>query len=141
MHFAYDAHYIQFNVLTSSVKNQETRITPTEEIELGTKTQDAIELQNVYTNLEKKLGRPPTDGEWCAASGKINIEALNAALEEGIEAKHRLVTSNLRMVQGVVNLYIRNGLGSQYNAGDLMQDGTAVSKISFRCYEPPNFSF
>jgi hypothetical protein len=53
---------------------------------------------------------------------------LNAAVEEGREAKHRLVTSNLRMVQGVVNLYIRNGLGSQYNAGDLMQDGTAVSR-------------
>jgi hypothetical protein len=31
------------------------------------------------------------------------------------------------MVQGVVNLYIRNGLGSQYNAGDLMQEGITVS--------------
>ena len=44
-----------------------------------------------------------------------------------MEAKNRLVESNLRMVQGVVNTYIRNGLGSQYNAGDLMQEGTMVS--------------
>ncbi len=77
--------------------------------------------------MEEKLGRNPSDNEWCAAAGKINIEALNLAIEEGMEAKDRLVTSNLRMVQGVVNLYIRNGLGSQYNAGDLMQDGTIVS--------------
>ncbi len=101
-------------------------------MELGTKTQKAIEIQNVYSDLERRLGREPTDGEWCAAAGKINMETLNTVLEEGLEAKQRLVTSNLRMVQGVVNLYIRNGLGSQYNAGDLMQDGTAVSILSFR---------
>ena len=106
---------------------QESRITPKEEVEFGTKTQDAIHVQNIHDNLEKKLGRKPTDNEWCVAAGKINIEALNEVLEEGLEAKHRLVTSNLRMVQGVVNLYIRNGLGSQYNAGDLMQEGTTVS--------------
>ncbi len=72
-------------------------------------------------------GREPSDDEWCAAAGKINMEALQNAIEEGIQAKNQLVTSNLRMVQGVVNLYIRNGLGSQYNAGDLMQEGTVVS--------------
>ena len=59
----------------------------------------------------------------------MNIEALELALEDGMEAKNRLVTSNLRLVQGVVNLYIRNGLGSQYNAGDLMQEGVAVSHL------------
>ena len=57
----------------------------------------------------------------------MNIEALELALKDGMEAKNRLVTSNLRLVQGVVNLYIRNGLGSQYNAGDLMQEGVTVS--------------
>jgi len=40
------------------------------------------------------------------------------------------VTSNLRLVQSVVNLYIRNGLGSQYNAGDLMQEGVTVSSFN-----------
>jgi len=34
------------------------------------------------------------------------------------------------MVQGVVNVYIRNGLQSQYNAGDLMQEGVMVSDQS-----------
>ena len=57
----------------------------------------------------------------------MNIVALKEALEDGMAAKNQLVASNLRMVQRVVNLYIRNGLGSEYNAGDLMQDGTMVS--------------
>ena len=77
----------------------------------------------------EEYGREPSDDEWCAASGKINMEALQDAIQEGINAKNQLVTSNLRMVQGVVNLYIRNGLGSQYNAGDLMQEGTVVSNL------------
>ncbi len=90
-----------------------------------------MNLQRIHDELKENLGRDPSDNEWCAAAGKINIEALKLAIEEGMEAKDRLVTSNLRMVQGVVNLYIRNGLGSQYNAGDLMQDGTIVSFFLF----------
>lgn len=99
------------------------RITPSEEISLGEKTQEAIRLQNLHDSLEDRLDRPPTESEWCAAAGKINLESLRVALEEGLEAKNKLITTNLRMVQGVVNIYIRNGLGTEYNAGDMMQEG------------------
>jgi hypothetical protein len=102
------------------------RITPTEEVVLGEKTQEAIRLQKIYEGLQCKLAREPTNEEWCAAAGKINMEALSQAIEEGLEAKNKLVTSNLRMVQGVVNVYIRNGLKGHYNAGDLMQEGIMV---------------
>jgi len=108
------------------------RITPKEEIELGELTQEAIRLQTLHEELEDQLQRPPTDDEWCAAAGKINLESLSQAIEDGLEAKNKLVTSNLRMVQGVVNLYIRNGLGGQYNAGDLMQEGIMVRFFSGR---------
>ena len=103
-----------------------SRVTPKEEKELGTKTQEAIRLKQMYDDLRGKYGREPTDEEWCAAAGKINMEALREEIKDGMEAKNQLVASNLRMVQRVVNLYIRNGLGSEYNAGDLMQDGTMV---------------
>lgn len=106
-----------------------SRVTPKEEKELGTKTQEAIRLKQMYDDLQGKYGREPTDEEWCAAAGKINMEALREAIQDGMEAKNQLVASNLRMVQRVVNLYIRNGLGSEYNAGDLMQDGTMVSSL------------
>jgi hypothetical protein len=109
------------------------RITPKEEVELGIKTQEAIRIQNLHDDLMAKLKRPPTDEEWCAAAGKINLEAISQALEDGLEAKNMLVTSNLRMVQGVVNLYIRNGLGGQYNAGDLMQEGIMVGHSHVEC--------
>lgn len=106
-----------------------SRVTPKEEKELGTKTQEALRLQRMYDDLQGKYGREPTDEEWCAAAGKINMEALREAIQDGMEAKNQLVASNLRMVQRVVNLYIRNGLGSEYNAGDLMQDGTMVRAV------------
>ena len=113
---------------TKEIHDATQRVTPAEEKELGAKTQEAIRLQNIYSSLEEELGREPTDEEWCAASdGVDSVEELRTSIVQGMEAKNRLVESNLRMVQGVVNTYIRNGLGSQYNAGDLMQEGTMVS--------------
>ena len=109
-----------------------SRVTPGQEVELGTRTQEAARLQRIQTELASKYGREPTDDEWCAAAGKVNALALREAIDDGLDAKNQLVASNLRMVQRVVNLYIRNGLGSEYNAGDLMQDGTMVCSFSFR---------
>eukprot|EP00579_Thalassiosira_antarctica_P000838 CAMPEP_0201875408 /NCGR_PEP_ID=MMETSP0902-20130614/7393_1 /ASSEMBLY_ACC=CAM_ASM_000551 /TAXON_ID=420261 /ORGANISM="Thalassiosira antarctica, Strain CCMP982" /LENGTH=667 /DNA_ID=CAMNT_0048402459 /DNA_START=86 /DNA_END=2089 /DNA_ORIENTATION=- len=113
-----------------------SRVTPKEEKELGTKTQEAIRLQRLHNDLQVRYGRDPTDDEWCAAAGKINVVALKEAIEDGMRAKNQLVASNLRMVQRVVNLYIRNGLGSEYNAGDLMQDGTMALIRAAEKYEP-----
>mmetsp|Transcript_17759 Transcript_17759/g.42775 ORF Transcript_17759/g.42775 Transcript_17759/m.42775 type:complete len:633 (+) Transcript_17759:168-2066(+) len=112
------------------------RVTPKEEKELGTKTQEAIRLQRLHDDLQDKYGRDPTDDEWCAAAGKMNVVALKEAIDDGMEAKNQLVASNLRMVQRVVNLYIRNGLGSEYNAGDLMQDGTIALIRAAEKFEP-----
>uniref|UniRef100_A0A7S2UP05 RNA polymerase sigma-70 domain-containing protein n=1 Tax=Attheya septentrionalis TaxID=420275 RepID=A0A7S2UP05_9STRA len=116
--------------------HSKSRITPKEEKELGAKTQEALKLQQMYETLKVNLNREPTDDEWCAAAGKINTEAIRQAIEDGLAAKNELVTANLRMVQGVVNLYIRNGLGSQYNAGDLMQEGTIALIRAAEKFEP-----
>lgn len=112
------------------------RVTPKEEKELGTKTQEGIRLQQLHDELQNKHGRDPTDDEWAAAAGKMNVVALREAIDDGMAAKNQLVASNLRMVQRVVNLYIRNGLGSEYNAGDLMQDGTMALIRAAEKYEP-----
>lgn len=116
--------------------HKELRITPAEEVDLGTKTQEALRLQRLHDNLKNELKREPSDDEWCAAAGKFNMVALRQTIDEGIEAKNRLVTSNLRLVQRVVNLYIRNGLGSQYNAGDLMQEGVMALIHAAEKFEP-----
>jgi RNA polymerase sigma factor (sigma-70 family) len=116
--------------------HQEERISRKEEIELGEKTQEAIRIQHLFDSLEARLGREPTDDEWCAAAGKINVAAIGQAIEDGIAAKNKLVTSNLRMVQSVVNTYIRNGLSAQYNAGDLMQEGIMALIRAAEKFEP-----
>ena len=116
--------------------HQQERISRKEEIELGEKTQEAMRLQNLYDVLEQKLDREPTDEEWCAAAGKINMETISQTIEEGIEAKNKLVTSNLRMVQSVVNMYLRNGLSTQHNAGDMMQEGILALIRAAEKFEP-----
>jgi RNA polymerase primary sigma factor len=104
---------------------------------LGQKCQDALKLQSYYDIYVNEHDVEPSDEEWCRLSGLGNdVEELRRVMEEGIEAKNRLVVANLRMVQGVVNLYIRNGLGSQYNAGDLMQEGTMALIRAAEKYEP-----
>ena len=115
VHFANEIHHVE-------------RITREEEIQLGELTQEALRVQDVYDSLVTKLEREPTDDEWCAASGKFNMEALTQIIEEGMAAKNKLVASNLRIVQGVVNVYIKNGMKEQYNAGDMMQEGIIVSE-------------
>jgi RNA polymerase primary sigma factor len=116
--------------------HQIDRITRNEEIYLGEKTQEAKRLQSLYGKLSDTLAREPTDEEWCAAAGKINMEAVRQTIDEGLEAKNKLVTSNLRMVQSVVNTYIRNGLSGQYNAGDMMQEGVMALVRAAEKFEP-----
>ena len=116
--------------------HREERISRQEEIELGEKTQEAVRLQTMYNVLRAKLNREPTDEEWCAAAGKINMEAIRQAIDEGLNAKNKLVKSNLRLVQSVVNTYIRNGLSAQYNAGDMMQEGILALIRAAEKFEP-----
>ena len=56
------------------------RVTPREEKELGTKTQEAIRLQQLHDDLQNKYGRSPTDDEWAAAAGKMNVLAIQEAI-------------------------------------------------------------
>ncbi|GMH67405.1 hypothetical protein TrST_g2062 [Triparma strigata] len=104
--------------------HMESRITPSEEVSLGEKTQQAMHLKSIRDDLAKTLGREPTNEEWAASAGKLNLVALENIMSEGLNAKNKLVTANLRLVQRVVNVYIRNGLTSRYDAGDMMQEGT-----------------
>jgi RNA polymerase sigma factor (sigma-70 family) len=122
--------------LTDTIHATTSRITHEKEVELGYKTQAAVRLQRQYDFLLQKLQREPTDEEWCAAAGKINMAAIRETLEEGKAAKEQLVTSNLRLVQSVVNTYLRNGISAQYNAGDLMQEGIVALIRAAEKFEP-----
>ena len=111
------------------------RITGKQEYSLGEAVQSAELLKTLRGRTADSLGRGPTEEEWAKAGG-ITVEELKGALKEGLEAKNLLVTSNLRLVQRVVNVYIRNGLTSRYNAGDLMQEGTVALIRAAEKYQP-----
>ena len=105
------------------------RLTPTEEYDLGTQVQLSMRLHKVADKLSHHLGREPTEQEWVNSIPNLvsTVDDLHDKIAQGSNAKDRLVTANLRMVQRVVNLYIRNGLGTEYNAADMMSEGTMVS--------------
>ena len=67
----------------------ESRITPSEEVSLGEKTQEAMHLRKMRDDLEASLGREPTDEEWAASAGKLNLVALDGIMAEGLRAKVR----------------------------------------------------
>jgi RNA polymerase nonessential primary-like sigma factor len=115
---------------------QQDRITPREEMELGRAIQESIRLQLVRAKLEERESRAPTDEEWCAATGFTNTQAMQQVLDRGLQARNLLVTSNLRLVQSHVNKYIRNGLSSNYNTGDMMQDGMLALIRAAEKFEP-----
>jgi hypothetical protein len=107
-----------------------------DERRLGDRAQAAERLKDVQALLRARLEREPTNEEWAAAAGKINLTLLSETLDDGLAAKNALVTANLRLVQRVVNVYIRNGLASQYNAGDLMQEGTMALVRAAEKFQP-----
>ena len=111
-------------------------LTHDEEKSLGAAIQQAIRLQRLHDLLEAKLDREPTDHEWCVAAGKSSIQDINDDIENGRQAKNRLVVSNLRLVMKVVNTYIRKGLSPHYNAADMMQEGILALIRAAEKYEP-----
>lgn len=120
--------------------HQKERISRHEEQKLGKRVQEALNIQQVYQNLRGRLKREPSENEWVAACGFDNHTAarMQQILDQGKEAKDILVTANLRLVQGVVNTYIRNGLSAQYNAADMMQDGIIALMRAAEKFQPDN---
>lgn len=110
-----------------SVHQAQQLLTQEEEVELAYLIQQSVQLQDLFDSLRGKLHRNPTDEEWVLASDFDNIHTIHQVLERGLQAKNELVTANLRMVQHVVNMYVRNGLGSKYNVADMISEGTMVS--------------
>ena len=108
----------------SEVHDTTSLLSKDEEYELGMTVQKGRRYKRAKVDLEKELRRDPTVGEMIEVVGCGSEEEYDAVIKLGDEARRTLVECNLRLVQKVVNVYIRNGLGSQYNAGDMMQDGT-----------------
>ncbi|CAM9250934.1 unnamed protein product [Chrysoparadoxa australica] len=102
------------------------RLTREQEIVLGMRVKAYMELQNIRTDLEGKLGREPTWGEWAMAAGHRDEVSLKEVLQEGSMAKDAMTVNNLGLVKHVVKSYLskRQQVGMSIMPQDLVQEAT-----------------
>ncbi|KAF6002943.1 hypothetical protein F1559_001213 [Cyanidiococcus yangmingshanensis] len=95
-----------------------------EEVALAREIQELNRMEEKRQDLEKRLRRPPTHHEWAQALKLGSVAALQEALARGHRARNRLVTSNLRLVNAIVNRFTRRAETLGITTSDLMQEGS-----------------
>ncbi|NET76843.1 sigma-70 family RNA polymerase sigma factor [Okeania hirsuta] len=99
--------------------NKIPRLRAEEEINLAHQIDELSALEQIRENLEKQLKRSPNETEWATAA-KISTSELRDRLQQGRQAKNKMVTANLRLVTSIAKRYQNRGLDFQ----DLLQEGS-----------------
>lgn len=92
-----------------------------EEIRLSELIQKSMRIKDAHALLAKKLQRPPTLSELAAFGDYGTPEQMNNIMNEGLEARTKMVNSNLRLVQRFLNQVSRRD--NRLSRADLMQEG------------------
>lgn len=94
-------------------------LTHEQEITLGKKVQQYMELEEVRSDLVESVGDTPSPAVW-AESTDLSPEELQRTVEVGQRARAKMVRSNLRLVVSVAKKYAGHSLDMM----DLIQEGT-----------------
>ncbi|CAM9667898.1 unnamed protein product [Chrysoparadoxa australica] len=109
-------------------------LTRAQEIELGLKIQQLVEMENVRSKLVEDSGREPTDSEWAEACGYEGVRrsSFRDLYNECLDAKQLMVRSNMRLVIAVAKRYSRMGVP----LADLIQEGCLGLIRAAEKYDP-----
>mmetsp|Transcript_45622 Transcript_45622/g.74373 ORF Transcript_45622/g.74373 Transcript_45622/m.74373 type:complete len:524 (-) Transcript_45622:413-1984(-) len=105
----------------------------TEEVDLGRQIAVLSDLYKVHDVLRRRLGREPSDDEWCRAAGLEDVDSLHDQLFEGQMAREKLVEGNLRWVVKIASKYARFG---HMTLHDLIQEGNVGLVRAAEKFEP-----
>lgn len=106
-------------------------LTATEEVALSRQVQEMMTLLEQRKRLELQLQRAASDTEFSQSTGKSEAE-IRSILQQGQQAKNRMVVANLRFVVSIAKKYQNR----QVEFLDLIQEGTLGLNRGVEKFDP-----
>jgi len=104
------------------------------ELLLGRQIQLLVKWEGVRHELEEKLVRPPTFGEW-STKLKISVPELKKQIRRSQRAKAAMIEANLRLVVTVARQTVKQGR-TEINFQDACQEGIIGLSIACEKFDP-----
>lgn len=106
-------------------------LTAEQERQLALLVQGRMELENLAKEMVPKLGRLPTEAEWCQAAG-LTLEEVRRRLWLGQQARAHMIACNMRLVVSIAKRYVGRGMALQ----DLVSEGVQGLKRGVEKFDP-----
>ncbi len=106
-------------------------LSPQQEMDFGNQVQQMMNLLTAKEKLAVQLKRQPTQKEW-AENVNISEELLVQQLEQGHQAKQKMIKANLRLVVSIAKQYQRRNLEFL----DLIQEGSLGLERGVEKFDP-----